>query len=180
MLCLSSHWKIDKEAVVRTQVGRVLVNVSAAIGKAQSPKVVRRVEWTSTDEVSADLKRQRAARYDDNVLWWQRYTRTHSRNWISSATLSQWRSRSSGAMSSDYFTEKTSRAAELRIDCYKSNRRPELPTSTKLQFSTLQTTNKGQQGMLRERRPHTANRPECWEAKNGAVTWIFIAVSALK
>ena len=58
-----------------------------------------------------------SARHGSAVLWRQRYTRTHSRNWICSETLSQWSSRISGIMGCDFFTEKTSRVAAFRIDC---------------------------------------------------------------
>ena len=114
------------QTTVGTEVGRVFHNLGIATGNMQSPRVARRVDGTSNDEVSTDLKWQRAvtvvlcrlsASYCVAVPWRQQYTRTRSQNWIHSGTINQDSSRSSGIMGSDFLTEKTSGAAAFKIDC---------------------------------------------------------------
>ena len=61
-MSLSSLRKIGKDAAVLTEVGRVFHNLGSATENAWSPWVARRVDGMSSDEVSDDLKWQRAVK----------------------------------------------------------------------------------------------------------------------
>ena len=103
-----------------TKDGREFQARAAATGNARSPKVRRCVAGTISVDVAADrrrlqelrlvVRRKGSARYRGAVAWRHRKARTQSRNVILSGTLSQWSSRSSGVMCSDFLVENTSRS----------------------------------------------------------------------